>query len=90
MSPSSSAASASSAQAAEEVGLAAATAYPYYGGFGPSFGGFYGPGFYRPGVSLGFGFGIGHRYGFGGPRHFGGGGFGGPRYNQFRPGPFRR
>jgi outer membrane lipoprotein SlyB len=43
-------------------------AYPYYGYgpyYGPYVGGFYGPGFWRPGVSLGFGFGISHG------RHFG-------------------
>ena len=58
-------------------------AYPYYG---PAYGGFYGgPGFFRPGLSLGFGFGISHR------RHFGGHHFGGHRFHGggFRPRGFR-
>ncbi|GAA0572668.1 hypothetical protein GCM10009416_09160 [Craurococcus roseus] len=50
-------------------------AYPYYGPYySPYVGGFYGPGFYRPGVSLGFGFGINHWRPFYG-RGFHGGGF---------------
>lgn len=46
--------------------------YGYYGGYpyhSPYYGGYYGPGFYGPGLSLGLGFGFGHRH------HFRGGGF---------------
>ncbi len=55
-----------------QTAAAYASPYGYYGGYpyhSPFYGGYYGPGFYGPGLSLGLGFGFGHRH------HFRGGGF---------------
>ena len=52
------------ASTGNKVQTAAAYASPY-----GHYGGYYGPGFYGPGLSMGLGFGLGHRH------HFRGGGF---------------
>ena len=66
-----------------QTAAAYASPYGYYGGYpyySPYYGGYYGPGFYRPGHSLGLVFGFGHRH------HFRGGGF---RGHGFRGGGLR-